>query len=396
MTNTLPILSLQGAIQHYDWGGYHYIPQLLQLPHSPQQPHAELWMGTHNRGPASILNTSQTLDKWMQENPLALGQENFEAYGPQLPYLFKVLDVRQMLSIQAHPTKQQAEQGFRHENEIGIPLTAFHRNYKDDNHKPELMVALTDFWLLHGFKSASAINAMLQQQPEFAQQLPAVKNGNIKALYQYIMELPQTEVDQLLSPLKKRLEGGQYTKDQAHYWAQRAFQEFRLDGGHYDRGIFSIYLFNIVHLQPGQGIYQAAGIPHAYLEGVNMEIMANSDNVFRGGLTKKHVDVPELLKSLIFESITPKVLDGARLDAIATHYPTPAKEFGLAKLQFPAQHTYTSTATSPEILIVLEGRLRLEEQQLLSKGSIIFIPKGASYTLQAKDKSVAYKAFVPN
>ena len=176
-----------------------------------------------------------------------------------------------MLSIQAHPDREQARAGFQREDEQGIPLDAPHRNFKDTNHKPEVMVALTDFWLLHGFRSIAAIRQMLEATPEFALLRPLLPENDIQSFYAYLMNLPQVEVDRLLHPLRHRLHSNPpHDKSSPDFWADRAFRTFDTPEGHSDRGIFSIYLFNLVYIPPGQGIYQAAGIPHAYLEGTGI------------------------------------------------------------------------------------------------------------------------------
>lgn len=229
-----------------------------------------------------------------------------------------------MLSIQVHPTKEQAAAGFARENAAGIDMGAAERNYKDDNHKPEVAVALTDFWMLHGFRPLDQIAEALRKVPELCSIMPdfsarLVRAGGatqtrrdlLRDLYRAVMTMPQERVDLLLNALVERLASGAWSdKDGADYWVARAAEAFPPVGGHRDRGIFSIYLLNLVHLRPGQGTFQPAGTLHAYLEGVTVELMANSDNVLRGGLTQKHVDVGELLRILSFDNGTPQVLDG--------------------------------------------------------------------------------------
>ena len=254
----------------------------------------------------------EPLDKLIAEAPEAiLGQAANAHFGGRLPYLFKILDVHKMLSIQAHPTLAQARRGFARENAEGISLEASSRNYKDDNHKPEIGVALTEFWMLHGFRPLEQIAETFGQYSRAgcadARLSPAAgcrpatimrpAAGLLRELYSNVMTMPQEQVDSLLNALLSRLQAKPPSdKDSADYWALRAAENFPLPGGHRDRGIFSVYLLNLVHLRPGQGTFQPAGVLHAYLEGVNVELMANSDNVLRGGLTTKHVDVPELLE----------------------------------------------------------------------------------------------------
>lgn len=394
------VLSLKAAIQHYDWGGYHFIPNLIGLENTENQPFAELWMGAHLSAPALVKQngTDIALSQLIAQSPQAMLGEKVRSYfGNQLPFLFKVLDVRNMLSIQAHPTKKQAEEGFQRENEAGIALTAPNRTYKDANHKPEVMVALTEFWLLHGFRSLAAIEKMLHTVPEFAVLRPWFAAQNIVTLYQHIMEMPQNEVDTILKPLQKRLEQeATIDKKSPDFWALRAFQTYARPDGSCDRGIFSIYLFNLVHLQPGEGIYQGAGVPHAYLEGVNMELMANSDNVFRGGLTSKHIDVPELLKSLVVEPIDPHVIVGESLSESETIYFTPAPDFELSRIYVDAKTTYENQQVyAPDIVIVLAGKAVVNEVLTFEKGAIFYILPGTNYTITSDEPTILYRATVP-
>jgi mannose-6-phosphate isomerase len=279
-----------------------------------------------------------------------------ERFG-ELPYLLKVLDVKDMLSIQVHPSKKEAEKDFARENTAGIPLDSPQRNYKDANHKPELMVALGDFWLLHGFKPEPQLHYILQSVPELNYLEVYFAEGGYATLYKYIMEMPQVEVDVVLTPLVERItdlyKQNKLDKKQEDFWAARAAIHFSNDG-HIDRGIFSVYLFNLVHLQTGQAIFQDAGVPHAYLEGQNVEIMASSDNVLRGGLTSKHIDVLELLRHVKCEATYPDVLPGIKKQG-AWVYPTPAPDFELSRYALINGETTSFTAATAEIIILTNG-----------------------------------------
>ena len=392
------IFALEGVVQHYAWGGTSFIPDLSNIDNTNNQPFAELWMGTHHRGPSSITREENTWDlrDYLKEYPQALGHHSIKKFGSKLPFLFKILDVNTMLSIQSHPTKKQAEIGFSKENELGIPLTAKHRNYKDDNHKPELMVALTDFWLLHGFQSIAQIDQIVKKGIGFESLGQIWEKKSIVTLYQYIMELPQEEINQLLKPLHQVLlsKEEQLQKNQADFWALKAFQQYTSPEGNYDRGIFSIYLFNLVFIKKGDAIFQDAGIPHAYLEGVNVEIMANSDNVFRGGLTPKHVDVSALMGNLVLSPVVPKIIEAETISATEMLYPTPAPDFGLSQIHLKPGLLHQETSQSAQICIVMEGTVIAEEQQF-SKGQSFFIPAATNYQLSAKNETIIFKAFVP-
>ena len=389
------LLPLRGVLQNYAWGGYHFIPDLLGQPAKAGQPVAELWMGTHHRGKAVVVTAEgeQPLDAWLAAHPEALGEKTRQQFGNQLPFLFKVLDVREMLSIQTHPTKAQAEAGYERENAAGIPLDAPHRNFKDRNHKPEIMVALTEFWLLHGFRPLAEIAQLLKELKALAPLQSDFAGGGLTRLYPRIMQMPQDRVDALLAPLHQQLKAmPPQSKAKPGYWALRAMNQ--QTGSHYDRGVFSIYLFNLLHLRPGQGIYQAAGIPHAYLEGVNVELMANSDNVFRGGLSPKHIDAEQLLQHITLEPVHPLRIEGEKVGDYEIAYPTSAPDFQLNKIELPAAATYTCQPSSVEMLLLLQGEITIEGQPYGS-GFIGMAPAGQPYRFSAAAPSILYKALVP-
>ncbi len=409
-------LPLKGVIQHYEWGGFHFIPALLGIENDTRKPYAELWIGAHPSAPAGteIEGVPVTLDRLAAGAPEALLGPAAARFGARLPYLFKVLDARQMLSIQAHPTKTQAEAGFARENAAGVPLGATHRNYKDDNHKPEVHVALTDFWMLHGFRPLDEIAQLPDTVPELAPLMPdfarrlaaagsdsGARKDLLRTLYGTIMTLPQAEVDALLGPLIERLERQEtQDKNRPDFWALRAARNFPLPGGHRDRGIVSIYLLNLVHLRPGQGTFQPAGALHAYLEGVNMELMASSDNVLRGGLTPKYVDVPELMRTLTFEDGAPEVLSGSAGLPAETVYPTPAPEFVLSRIDVSPGRPYAGrSAAGPETLLVLEGAatIRAGDRTFSEvRGDILLVPPGLDYDIRAgTGPATLFKAALP-
>ncbi len=419
------VLKLEGAVRHYEWGGHDFIPRLLGVPNPQKEPFAELWIGAHPQSPSrtTIAGVSRPLDDVIAEAPEAhLGRDACARFGPRLPYLFKVLDVRKMLSIQAHPDQAQAREGFARENAAGIGLAAADRNYKDDSHKLEVGVALTDFWMLHGFRPLEQIAAMLQEVPELHAVMPEfsarlaqaghdleARRHLLRELYGRIMTMPQQHVDDLLNPLLARIgREAHFDKDRPEYWAVEAAKNFSLPDGHRDRGIFSIYLLNLLHLRPGQGTFQPARLLHAYLEGVTVELMANSDNVLRGGLTPKHVDVPELLKILSFESHVPDILDGTLIGDAERIYRTPAEEFELSRIDLAPGKEYTGEAANgPDAILILQGSATLDTAAPigpmtaptivpLEQGSILLIRCGTHYRLAASNGSlIAFKAALP-
>jgi mannose-6-phosphate isomerase len=396
---------LEGRIQNYAWGGHEFIPQLLGMDPQPGTPYAEYWLGAHPKAPARIIlekSSKIDLDKFIADHPeKALGQRVALQYG-RLPYLFKVLDVALPLSIQVHPTKAQAEAGFERENEQGIPVDAPERNYKDRNHKPELMVALSDFWLLHGFLPEAQLVRVLNRVPEFDGLLGLFKQGGYAEIYRHVMTLPQDEVDAILQPLAERLrtqnQGSQPQPSSADYWMAKLVRD--KEPHHYDRGLFSIYFFNLVHLTKGQAIFQAAGIPHAYLQGQNIEVMANSDNVLRGGLTEKHVDVPELLKTIKFEGVRPSVIEGTIMeDPGEAFFNSPVQDFRVSRIHLRAAEPYTNTTQSAEIVLVIEGAATVEadrELLRLSRGQSFVAFAESTYRLSPlSEHAVLFRVAVP-
>ncbi len=406
MQTTSKIFRLKGVIQHYSWGGHRFLPELLHEPNPLGQPFAEYWMGAHENAPSIIEfenGTHQTLVSFVKENSKeVLGDTVNKNFG-RLPYLFKILDVKDMLSIQVHPSKKSAAVEFEAENKKGIPVNDPFRNYKDANHKPELMVALSDFWLLHGFKSSAKLKAILQSVPELNFLIPIWTQFGYEGIYKEVMEMDPLRVNKILQPLIDRILpmyiSNELKKSSEDFWAARAYQTF-CKSGILDRGLFSVYFFNIVQLKPGEAIFQDAGILHAYLEGQNLEIMANSDNVLRGGLTIKKVDVPELLKHVLFESVDPKIIVGQPMgNGKEIAFITPASDFELRRLELKVGSLTQLNCHTAEIFLVTEGGVEVIEgsdQIKLQKGECLFGLAGAVIQLKASEEgSIVFKATVP-
>ena len=393
------IFRLKGKLQHYQWGGFDYIPRLLGMDNIKQQPFAEYWLGAHENAPA-VLENGETLHHFIQQHPEALGKEVQQQFG-RLPYLLKILDVKDMLSIQVHPSKSSAEKEFAKENASGIALNAANRNYKDDNHKPELMFALGEFWLLHGFSHPSKLIDTISLVPEFDFMIPVFKEKSYKGLYELLMTMEQQRVNEILQQLLSRIvplyRENKLSKEGPDCWAARASLTYGMPGK-IDRGIFSIYLFNILHLHKGDAIFQDAGVLHAYLEGQNVEIMANSDNVLRGGLTPKHMDVPELMKHVLFEPTIPHVINGIKVDAAETKFPTPAPDFELSCIQLAEKQSYHTHAHSIDIFLLLNGGILVTSNNKtleLGQGNAFTAIAGADIVLLANTNVELYRASVP-
>jgi mannose-6-phosphate isomerase len=399
------VLPVTGKVQHYAWGGYYYLPKLLNIPVKKGETYAEFWLGTHERGSAELKNGSDqpvSLKDYIEAFPLqTLGEKAYRLFG-RLPFLLKVLDVKDMLSIQVHPSKENAQSAFEAENASGIDLTAPERNFKDDNHKPELMLALSEFWLLHGFKNPKVLQGILREIPELHFLVPVFGGDNYQKLYKHVMEMPQNQVDRHLKTLVERViphyQNGKLNKDKEDFWVARAAMTYS-QSGHVDRGIFSVYFFNLLHLQPGQAVFQDAGLPHAYLEGQNVEIMSNSDNVLRGGLTPKHVNVQELLKHIKFEATVPQIITGKPAGGEREIFPTPAPDFELGRLQITKGQSLNAISHSAEMFLIFTGSAEITEEGKKgfkrNKGEAWVSFDGATFSIMALEDTVVYQASIP-
>ena len=393
------IFRIEGVIQHYDWGGKSFIPNLISEKNPTNITYAEYWLGAHLKAP-SLVKVQQKkipLDVFLNEY---LSKDSEPHFGT-LPYLFKVLDVHKMLSIQVHPTKEAAKKGYELENIKGITLTANNRNYKDQNHKPEIMVALSDFWLLHGFLERSKLIKNLQETKELYFLLKTFLSEGYLGLYKKVMEFSQEEVNIILRPLMDRIypkfTANEIEKSAPAYWAAKSLAD--KDVQNFDKGIFSIFFFNILKLSKGEAIFQDAGLPHAYLEGKNMELMANSDNVLRGGLTSKHIDVEELIRNTKFEETIPAILHGNQNKSNGeVVYKTTTKDFEMSKIELNSSTSHRSVSNSIEILIAMKGSATVIENKnafFLEKGQSIVIKPNTAYKIQTNSEAEIYKAGVP-
>jgi phosphomannomutase len=406
------LVRLHGAVQHYAWGGTQFLPALLGAPTPASTPWAELWFGAHPSAPAAAAlgEVRVPLDHLVAAAPRAvLGASASDR--AQFPFLLKLLDVRQMLSIQAHPDRDQAAHGFAQEERAGTPPGAGHRAYRDPNPKPELHVALTEFWLLHGFRPAVEIAATLQRVPELQllaadaaplsapeSEAPAVRRAWLRALLTAAMTLPQERVDRLLDPLVARLAAHPPAdKRDPGYWVLRAARELPLPGGHRDRGLFCLYLLNLVRLAPGEGTFQAPGTLHAYLEGVTVELLGNSDNVLRAGLTPKPVDPEGLLKIVTFEDAPPAILRTGSPAAEETVYADPARALVLGRIQLGrGASCRREAAPGPALLLALDGPVRVSGGAAdlpLPPGGCCLVPAGAPCTVTCTgERAVVFQA----
>jgi mannose-6-phosphate isomerase class I len=386
---------LECGVQHYAWGDCDFIPKLLGLANPDRKPFAELWIGAHPdlMAQAVVASAKVALDRLLAAIPeTLLGPKAARKYQGKLPFLMKILAAAQPLSIQVHPDKQQAEAGFVRENRLGIPLSSPQRSYRDVNHKPELLCALTDFYALKGFRPEAEIADQLALIPEWRDLLGLFRRQGLTGLYHHLMTLPQSEVDRRLVPLLARLrQQGPFPKNRRESWLLKADALYSPDG-HCDRGLFSIYLLNFLHLRPGEAIVQGAGELHSYLEGVGVEVMANSNNVLRGGLTPKHVDIEALLEIVKFEGRPAQVLLPEQPGPEAV-YRAPVEEFSLSRVELQRAGTHSS-AGPLRLGIVLSGKAQLlwkTGRLPLSQGQCYLIPYGCSCSIEAETGAVLYQ-----
>lgn len=392
--------NLQGVIQHYSWGGNSFLPALLNQNNSEGKPFAEYWLGVHASGPGKVdlgEGGSTQLNNLIGSDKLKhLGRSTLNQFKG-LPFLLKILDVRDMLSIQVHPNKERAKQGYEDEVERGVDLSAPHRNYKDQNHKPEIMVALSEFWLLHGF--AANIEERLNQYTFLNQFSTQYKSEGIKGLYEYLLKLPQESVNEIIRGQAEKIIplylANQLEKDNPDFWAARAMLNLCADG-QYDKGIFSIYLMNILHLQPGEGIFQGAGLLHAYLEGQNVELMSNSDNVLRAGLTPKHIDIPELLANTSFVVTNPRIIR-VSLNNGLQDYPCDTTDFLIQRHLLAEGEEREFNLAGPSIMLQIKGEADWKGyNHSVSKGlQSFFVDPSEPILIKAIAETELYIASVP-
>jgi mannose-6-phosphate isomerase class I len=379
-------LRLECGIQHYEWGQrgeQAFIPQLLGAAAEQGTPYAELWIGAHPGKPscAVVDGRREPLDALIERSPESvLGRACLERFGPRLPFLMKVLAAERMLSLQAHPNEEQAREGFAREEARGLPRDAPHRSYKDDSHKPELIVALTAFRALCGFRPAAEAAADFARQPELSPILAAAggDRATVESLYAAVVAAPDTTIDPALGALLARLEaedrGRPFAADRHEHWILRAARQL-MPSGRPDRGLVTVWLLHLVALQPGEGLFLPAGELHSYLEGVGIEVMASSDNVLRGGLTPKHVDAAELQRILTFRAATPRALKPND----AGVYETSAAEFELSIVDVTQGSAWRPPlgSSGPEILLAVEGAgvvAAPDGEVTLGRGEAVLVP----------------------
>ncbi len=390
------ISKLRNPIQNYAWGSRTAIADFLGRPSPAAEPQAELWMGTH----PGALSEVEIDGRWVSladavaaHPEQVLGSEVVARHGAELPFLFKVLAAGRALSIQAHPDRRQAAAGCRREDDLGIPRSAPERNYRDASHKPEVIYALTPFHILRGFRPAAETLVrmdrldLIELMPEIGN---ALRAGNLQRFFSAYMALDPERLHAVLARARARIEAGD-AGGEACAWVAKLERQFPGD-----RGVLAPLFLYLSKLSPGDAVFTGPGVLHAYLEGLGVELMANSDNVVRGGLTGKHVDVSELLKILRFEPEPPAALSSRRAGGERRFAPV-AEEFDLSVVAVASGKVHHAGGGSVEILLCSRGGgfVRTAGEELaFTRGDSLLVPAAAgSYRIEGR--ATLFRAGVP-
>lgn len=374
------MLLLENPIQRYAWGSHDAIPALLGVPApaAGDAPWAELWMGAHPSAPSRVTIAGRAigLDELTAGHAdEVLGHRVARAFGGRLPFLFKVIAAARPLSIQCHPDAAAARAGFDRENRLGVPLTARERSYRDASHKPELLVALGRFEALVGFREPAEIRARLAAAGAAELATAAIERpGGLAGFLASLLRLTPERRLTLLDHVGEALAGDDGAEAR---WVRRLMTDYPGD----PTALAPLFL-NLIELSADQGIYLAAGVLHAYLGGAGLEIMASSDNVLRGGLTDKHIDIDELMAVVRAEPMRPDVLAPAPVEGLFA-YDTPAPEFRLAHAELTPSglERRRGAERGPEIVLSFAGRCRLIDDET---GACLDLGRGAAALVTAQ------------
>jgi mannose-6-phosphate isomerase len=375
---------LRGTSRHYAWGSLTAIPLLVGVAHDGR-PVAEMWFGAHPASPsiAELDGVSVALNDLIAKSPmLVMGDDVVSRFGAGLPYLLKLIAAARPLSLQVHPHIDRAGAGFAEENAAGIPLDAPHRNFKDRNHKPELVYALTEFEALCGFRAPRrAAELFAGLDAPLAKELHGVLTAQptadgIRAAFTQLLEpatRPSPEsVREVADACAARFAAGSLSS--------RADRTVVLLAETHpgDPGVVTSLLLNPVTLQPGEAMFIPAGGVHAYLHGLGIEIMASSDNVLRAGLTPKHVDVAELLRNVDYVAAPPIRIAPETFHGATKVFYAPVDDFELSVTEIADGATHPLPGRGPRILLCLGGAMTVSStgdgELTLRKGEAAFAP----------------------
>ncbi|GLT41148.1 hypothetical protein SLA2020_152330 [Shorea laevis] len=409
------ILRLNAWVQCYDWGRFGVDSQVARLlalnseaEVDPEMPYAELWMGTHESGPSFVVSDLSveeekgvSLKEWIGKNPNVLGKKVLEKWGYDLPFLFKVLSVAKALSIQAHPDKELARELHKLQPHL----------YKDDNHKPEMALAITEFEALCGFISLEELKDVLHDVPEIVELIGAAEANRVmnihkqdreekiksalRSTFTQLMSASKEMTTKAISMLKSRLQLESKLRRLTDKEQLVLLLEKQYPG---DIGVISAFFLNYVKLNPGEALYLGANEPHAYLSGECIECMATSDNVVRAGLTPKHRDIQTLCSMLTYKQGNPEILKGFPLNPYITRYLPPFDEFEVDRCILPrGASTIFPAIPAPSIFLVLVGEGTLHSgssKDVVAEGDVLFAPANTEIMLSTSSELQLYRAGV--
>nr|XP_027075323.1 mannose-6-phosphate isomerase 1-like [Coffea arabica] len=408
------LLRLRCSVKSYDWGRIGRESSVARLYErnckaeaEDGKPYAEFWMGTHDSGPSYVAPETATaaaaekellsLKDLIEKNPRAfLGDKVYDRWGPNLPFLFKVLSIAKALSIQAHPNKELAT--ILHKAQPNV--------YKDPNHKPEMALALTEFEALCGFISLEELKSVVHNVPEivevvgtkYVDELLCVHEEDVKKakevlqlIFTQLMAASKDVIAQALSRLISRLS----IKNEARELTDKEHLVLRLEKQYpADIGLLAAFLLNYIKLKPGQALYLGADEPHAYIYGECIECMATSDNVVRAGLTPKSRDVQTLCSMLTYKQGLPEILDGVALNPYVHRYPPPFDEFEVDRCILPQGSSVGfPSVPGPAIYLVIGGQGTISEE-LVAEGDVLFSPANTEITVTTTSGLSLYRAGV--
>ncbi len=416
------VYRLRNTVQHYDWGSSAALTDLYGYENPHREPMAEVWLGAHPKAPSRIVAESGEvpLDEYISGNPeralgMAAGADSDSAAdaAASLPFLFKILCAAKPLSIQAHPTREQARAGYAAEQDARIDPSDPRRTYRDANHKPELICAIEPFWGLRGFRPVDDIRDEFTTV-EFNKADPHLTlpeaQGDLASFFRQQLELPEASRRELIAsavslaggrwhgrPLDRLPEPGDPLA--RYFWVLRIADQYPGDVG-----VLAPLVLNVFSLRPGEATFQPAGVLHAYLSGVGAELMANSDNVLRGGMTVKHIDVAELMRVGRFRSEPPEILtgvdgqDGGEGACRVVSYPTPFSEFEFSRI-FP-DGPCRASGGSPQILFCHRGEVHVRaaapDRLMLQPGEAVFVDAADEVIeITGDDGTEVFRARVP-
>ena len=376
----MEIKKIKGVVKDYAWGNSDFIPSLIGG--KAEGPQAELWLGTHHSGDAEVEGGGH-LSELIKNDPSILGEKDWKKYEGRLPLLMKVLAIAKPLSLQCHPNKTQAENGWNKEAEKRAKGEEV--SYQDDNEKCEMILALSPITALCGFRDIEVMKADLAAvvPAAFGRTLRAL-SSDIENLFMSLFELPAEEKKAILAELKASLDSSSDPSWDGLFLTREGISRECLEEYPDDIGCIFPYLMNVVHLQIGEAMPITPGTLHAYVFGNGIEVMNDSDNVLRGGLTKKRMDLPELRSIMKFTPLNVEKCTASTDGFGRTRFSSPSSAFMLLSV---SSGTYEIKNDPVAIILVTEGCIRFSskgESLMLEKGEAAVIPAGLEYTMTVR------------